>query len=73
MLQVPSLQKGRLSHTGACAETKSRSSSNAQYKGDRFIPFRGTTDNYFEEFIINNELYKEKEKKQEEDVEMRTE
>jgi hypothetical protein len=37
--------------------SNSRSSSNT-FKGDRFIPFRGTTDNYFEEFIMNNDLYK---------------
>ncbi len=42
-------------------ESKSRSSSNA-YKGDRFIPFRGTQDNFFEEFIINNEIQKESKK-----------
>jgi hypothetical protein len=36
----------------------SRSSSNA-FKGDRFIPFRGIQDNYFEEFIINNDFYKD--------------
>ena len=41
----------------------SRSSSNA-FKGDRFIPFRGTQDNFgFEEFIMNNDPYKEQKKK----------
>jgi hypothetical protein len=27
------------------------------FKGDRFIPFRGTQDKFMEEFIINNCLY----------------
>lgn len=40
----------------------SRSSSNT-FKGDRFIPFRGTHDNFMEEFIINNELFKESKNK----------
>lgn len=39
-------------------DTSSRSSSNT-FKGDRFIPFRGTHDNFMEEFIINNDLFKE--------------
>ena len=31
------------------------SSTTEQYKGDRFIPFRGISDNYYmEEFILNN-------------------
>jgi hypothetical protein len=37
----------------------SRSNSNVCYKVDRFIPFRGTSDNFIEEYIINNDLYKE--------------
>lgn len=42
----------------SCTGQDSRSSSNA-FKGDRFIPFRGTQDNFFEEFIMNNDPYKE--------------
>lgn len=34
--------------------SKSRSNSNA-FKGDRFIPFRGTQDNFMEEYIMNFE------------------
>ena len=36
--------------------SKSRSNSK-MFKGDRFIPFRGTQDHYMEEFIISNHLY----------------
>lgn len=33
-----------------------RASSSNAYKGDRFIPFRGTSDSFFlEEFMLNNE------------------
>lgn len=38
----------------SCAQNSSRSSSN-NYQGDRFIPFRGTKENFMEEFIINND------------------
>jgi hypothetical protein len=44
--------------SGITNGSKSRSSSNA-YKGDRFIPFRGTQENFFEEFMINNEVQRE--------------
>jgi hypothetical protein len=47
----------------SCTGNSSRSSSN-NYKADRFIPFRGTQDNFFEEYIINNELYNEAKRKQ---------
>lgn len=40
-------------------------SSNAGFKGDRFIPFRGTSDNFIlEEFMLNNEdPYREQRRK----------
>lgn len=30
---------------------------------DRFIPFRGTQENFFEEFIINNDPFNENKKR----------
>lgn len=67
-------KSGRTSfvQSNSCLESKSRSNSNA-FKGDRFIPFRGTQDNFFEEFIMNNDLYKDQKKKKSEngdDVQM---
>lgn len=46
----------------SCTGNSSRSSSN-NYKPDRFIPFRGTQDNFFEEYIMNNDLFNENKKK----------
>jgi hypothetical protein len=46
----------------SCTGNSSRSSSN-NYKADRFIPFRGTQDNFFEEYIMNNDLFHENKKK----------
>jgi hypothetical protein len=46
----------------SCTGNSSRSSSN-NYKADRFIPFRGTQDNFFEEYIMNNDLFHETKKK----------
>lgn len=47
------------------SSTLSRSSSSNAYKGDRFIPFRGTTDNfYMEEYMLTHEdPFKEQKKK----------
>jgi hypothetical protein len=42
----------------------SQNSGNA-FKGDRFIPFRGIQDNYFEEFILSNDLYNKDSRKDE--------
>lgn len=54
------LFNGKASFTSSGKDSiHSRSSSNAAFKGDRFIPFRGTTDNFMEEFIINNDVYKD--------------
>jgi len=46
----------------SCAGNSSRSSSN-NVKADRFIPFRGNHENFFEEFIINNDPFNETKKK----------
>jgi len=46
----------------SCTDKSSRSSSN-NYKADRFIPFRGTQENFFEEYIINNDPFNENKKK----------
>lgn len=63
-LSVQSRKSSQLGKQSSCLSqssangNSSRSSSNA-FKGDRFIPFRGVQDNYFEEFIINNDFYKD--------------
>ena len=41
---------------------KNSTRSGSQYKGDRFIPFRGT-DNDLGEFLINNDINHEQKKK----------
>mmetsp|Transcript_16852 Transcript_16852/g.16101 ORF Transcript_16852/g.16101 Transcript_16852/m.16101 type:complete len:131 (+) Transcript_16852:376-768(+) len=37
--------------------------SNAAFKGDRFIPFRGTQEHYFEEYMLTNDTQKENKQK----------
>ena len=50
--------------TSSCSN-RSSSNNNGGFKGDRFIPFRGTSDSfYLEEFILNNENpFKEQKRK----------
>lgn len=67
----PSTQSGVLSAgsqgryscmSGDSQDNSSRSSSN-NYKADRFIPFRGTQENFFEEFMMNNDPFHESKKR----------
>ncbi|CDW78802.1 anaphase-promoting complex subunit cdc20-like [Stylonychia lemnae] len=64
ILSGGSISNGRYSCMSgdSCTDKSSRSSSN-NYKADRFIPFRGTQDNFFEEFIMNNDPFNETKKK----------
>ena len=65
ILSAGSVSNGRCSFTSggdSCKANSSRSSSN-NLKVDRFIPFRGTQDNTFEEFIINNDPFHDNKKK----------
>ena len=48
--------------SGDSQDNSSRSSSN-NYKADRFIPFRGTQENFFEEFMMNNDPFHESKKR----------
>lgn len=64
IMSVGSLSNGRFSVKSgeSCADKSSRSSSN-NFKPDRFIPFRGTQENFFEEFIMNNDPFNDNKKK----------
>jgi hypothetical protein len=65
ILSAGSVSNGRCSFTSggdSCKANSSRSSSN-NLKADRFIPFRGTQENFFEEFIINNDPFNDNKKK----------
>lgn len=60
VISAGSVSNGRYSVMSgeSCADKSSRSSSN-NFKPDRFIPSRGTQENFFEEFIMNNDVFNE--------------
>ena len=63
-MSASSVSNGRYSCMSgeSCTGNSSRSSSN-NVKADRFIPFRGTSDNFFEEFIISNDPFNDTKKR----------
>lgn len=63
IMSAGSVSNGRYSVMSgeSCANKSSRSSSN-NIKADRFIPFRGTQENFFEEFIMNNDIFNDNKK-----------
>lgn len=68
IISVGSVSNSRYSVASgdSCTGKSSRSSSN-NYKADRFIPLRGTQENFFEEFIMNNDPFGDNKKKQRKD------